>query len=268
MDFRKSVHFDIESEKLINSRPLILFRLDETIDESFRNRKIEECIQFIERLKLLCESSTNIGDVDRVCNRIAELYADEPKELEQRLLAKALLQEFSDKDAYIGHDLKTYVFFNSLIIKGVREVRLHCEKLKKGLLDMELLNSDMESSLEKLKKSVSISQRDQNLPLANQDTDLETTAPLVTTEKDQPINYKVHLMHKLGCLEPLKRHYKEINPNSTNNDFAKLLAEILDTNKVGTVKRVVSAALSNEDIESQKLKDKLYKTLKDHNFEQ
>lgn len=86
--------------------------------------------------------------------------------------------------------------------------------------------------------------------------------------KDHPINYKVHLLHKLGLLEPLKKYYKEKNPSSKNDHFASLLREVLDkTANVYTIKRAVTAALNNEIIESRALKEKLSNTLKKHNLE-
>jgi len=87
-------------------------------------------------------------------------------------------------------------------------------------------------------------------------------------DDDQPINYKIHLLHSLGFLEPLNNYYKEKNPHSNRDDFAGLIGELLDpTAKIGTIKRVISSALKNEELGSYKLKQKLSKTLKDHNLE-
>ena len=121
--------------------------------------------------------------------------------------------------------------------------------------------------VEALKKEVEyINNQNENIRTAPISNNLQVVNENNTEENSTA--YKVWMLQKLRVLATLNDTYLEKNPNSKRDDFAKLIINIIGVSdtKLVSVKRYITAALNNEEILTDKLKDQLSKTLNEHNL--
>ena len=97
---------------------------------------------------------------------------------------------------------------------------------------------------------------------------LKPAEPESQAENDKNfVSYKVHLLHKLGILEPLKKVYKEKNPGTPDKRFSEFMKELLGAEvKTPAITRAVTSALQNED-KTEPLKRYLARISKEHNLD-